>query len=127
MNTAPSTTSQELTQAISTRVLKAWDAWKNNDAAALSTVLADDYSAVHPDGTVHAGKPTGQEIAAAPITSYDLARLRVASVGPDAALVTCIAEVEIPSGEHVHVAVGEVWVKQHGEWICRYYQGTLMK
>lgn len=85
---------------------------------------------MYPEGTLHAGQPTAQQIAAAAIAGYKLSGLRVVSVGPDAALVTYIAEVDIPGGEypdHVQLAVGEVGVKQRGEWMCRYYQGTLLK
>ena len=130
MNTARDTASAEVTRAISTRLLTLWDAWKNKDAAAHNAALADEYSAVHPDGTLHAGKPTAPEIADAPIIGYNLSVLQVASVGPDAALVTYIAKVEVPCGDHskhAQFAVGEVWVKQRGEWMCRYYQATLMK
>ncbi len=50
-------------------------------------------------------------------------------VGADAALVTYIAEVEIPGDPPIRAqfAVGEVWVKHRGAWLCRYYQGTLTK
>ncbi len=130
MNPARSAAAPELTEAISARLFALWDAWKNQDAAAHHQFLTDDYTAVHPDGTLHAGKPTAQEIAAAPIAAYKLSHLRVAPMGADAALVTYIAEVEIPGGispAHAQFAVGEVWVKQRGEWLCRYYQGTLTK
>ncbi|MBI4166851.1 MAG: nuclear transport factor 2 family protein [Acidobacteria bacterium] len=122
--------SAEVTRAISSRLLTLWDAWRNQDVTAHNAVLAEGYSAVHPDGTVHAGKPSSQEMAAAAITGYSLSGLRVALVGPEAALVTYVAQVEIPAGdhsEHAKLAVGEVLVKQRGEWLCRYYQGTLIK
>jgi hypothetical protein len=130
MDTPRATESAEVTQTIATRLHALWDAWKNKDAVAHGAVLADEYRAVFPDGTLHAGKRTAQEIAAAPISDYNLSGLRVASVGPDAALVTYMATVELPVGndaDHARFAVGEVWVKRHGEWMCRYYQGTLMK
>ncbi len=123
-----SASAPELTEAITARLFALWDAWKNKDAATHNAILADDYTGVYPDGTLHSGKPTAQQITAAPIAAYKLSHLRVAPVGADAALVTYIAEVEIPGGSppaHAQFAVGEVWVKQRGEWLCRYYQGTL--
>ncbi len=126
----PPSAPPQLTDAISPRLFALWDAYKNKDAAAHHQFLTDDYTAVHPDGTLHSGKPTAQQIAAAPIAGYKLSHLRVAPIGADAALVTYIAEVEIPGGNppaRAQFAVSEVWVKQRGEWLCRYYQGTLTK
>jgi len=93
-------------------------------------LLADEYSAVYPDGTLHSGKPTAEQIGASPITDYKLTRLQVVPVGPDTALVTYIAEVEFPADGHTghgRFAVGGVWVKQGDQWMYRYYQGTPLK
>ncbi len=130
MNQPPSAAALQLTEVISPRLFALWDAYKNKDAAAHNAFLTDDYTAVHPDGTLHSGKPTAQEIAAAPIAGYKLSHLCVAPIEVDAAIVTYIAEVEIPGNTppaHAQFAVGEVWVKHRGEWLCRYYQGTLTK
>jgi hypothetical protein len=43
-----------------------WDAYRAVDERANSEILADDFGAVHPDGSVHIGTPTAKEIAAAP-------------------------------------------------------------
>jgi len=119
--------STEAEQMISRRFSKAWDAYKNRDAACLGALLAAEYTAVNPDGTLHLGKPTLQDIAAAPIAGYSLSDMRVEMLEADVALVTCIAEVETPGGARARLAIGEVWVKQSGEWLCRYYQGTPAK
>jgi hypothetical protein len=45
--------------------------------------------------------------------------LQVAPIASDVAIVTYFAEGEIPAGDysdHAQFAVGEVWVKQCGEW-----------
>ena len=119
--------SAALTEAIRPRLLAIWEHYKNHEAEAHNALLADDYQAVFPDGTLHNRKPTPQEMAQAPLTAYSLVQVKAAPLGPDAALVTYTAEVDGPSGgKIIHVAyqVGEVWVRRAGEWKCRYYHGT---
>jgi uncharacterized protein DUF4440 len=119
--------SAALTEAIRPRLLAIWEHYKNQEAEAHNALLADDYQAVFPDGTLHSRKPTPQEIAQAPLTVYSLVQVKAVPLGPDAALVTYTAEVDGPSGGkiiHVTYQVGEVWVKRAGEWKCRYYHGT---
>lgn len=116
-----------LTEAIRPRLLAIWEHYKNQEAEAHNALLADDYQAVFPDGTLHNRKPTPQEIAQAPLTAYSLVEVKAVPLGPDAALVTYTAEVDGPSGGkiiHVTYQVGEVWVRRAGEWKCRYYHGT---
>ena len=116
-----------LTEAIRPRLHAIWEHYKNQEAAAHNALLADDYQAVHPDGTLRNRKPTPQEIAQAPLTAYTLVQVKAVPLGPDAALVTYTAEVTGPSGGkiiHVTYQVGEVWVRRSGEWKCRYYHGT---
>jgi ketosteroid isomerase-like protein len=118
----------DLTQTISPLIHRIWDAYRKGDAAAHSALLADDYTAVHPDGSVHLRKPTAQEIRSAPIGAYILSDLRVVPTGSDAALANYLATVEIPDAPKLgKFVVGEVWVKQGGEWKCRYYQATPLK
>jgi ketosteroid isomerase-like protein len=79
---------------------------------------------------LHPRKPTAQEVAAAPIDRYSLTQLQAVPIGHDGALATYIAVVVIGSGGSpvtVKFAVGEVWVKQAGEWKCRYDQATILK
>ncbi len=131
----PSTTEEskppvtaDLTQAISPLIHKIWDAYRTGDAAAHSALLADDYTAVHPDGSVHLGKPTAQEIRSAPIGAYVLSDLRVIPTSSDTALANYLATVEIPDAPKLSkFVVGEVWAKQAGHWKCRYYQATPLK
>jgi hypothetical protein len=81
-----------------------------------------------PDGSLHVGKPTSQQMSEQPITGYKLSQLRVVTVGADAALVTYFAHVKTPGDNVEHqMAVGEVWVKGNGQWLIRGYSGTLMK
>ena len=118
----------ELTEAISTRLVAQWEAWKNQDAASNNAIIADDFNSFWPDGSRHTGKPTAQQMSEQPITAYKLSQLRVVPVGEDAALVTYFADVKTPGADVEHqMAVGEAWVKRDGQWLIRGYSGTLMK
>jgi hypothetical protein len=115
----------DLTQTISPLIHKIWDAYRKGDAPAHDALLADGYTEVHPDGSVHPGKPTAQEMQSAPIGEYLLSDLRVLPTGSETALANYQATVEIPGAPKLgKFAVSEVWVKQEGHWKRRYYQAT---
>src|SRR5215469_6245181 len=116
-----------LTEAIRPRLLAIWEHYKNQEAEAHNALLADNYQAVGPDGSLRSRKPMPEEIAKAPLTTFTLVEVKAVPLGPDAALMTYTAEVDGPSGGnmiHVTYQVGEVWVRRAGEWTCRYYHGT---
>ena len=117
----------ELTEAISTRLVAQWEAWKNQDAASNNVIIADDFNSFWPDGTRHTGKPTAKQMSEQPITGYTLSQFRVVPVGEETALVTYFADVKTPGDNAFQMAVGEVWVKRNGQWLIRGYSGTLMK
>jgi hypothetical protein len=120
----------ELTFALAERLSKIWDAYLAVDEKAHSEFLAEDYRAVHPDGTVHIGKPRTADIAAAPIEDYWLRDLEAWAVGEEGAIATYTAEVEVRVGlsaQRFQFAVGEVWMKHGSEWKCRYYHATVRK
>jgi hypothetical protein len=78
---------------------------------------------------LHPRRPTGQEIAAAPINQYSLTHLQAVPIAT-MQRSSLIAEVAVSSGGSpvtVKFAVGEVWAKQAGEWKCRYHQATVLK
>ena len=119
-----------LTRALAERIEKIWDAYLAQDAPAHGAFLADDYRAIHPDGSIHTGKPDASQIAAAPIEDYWLRELQAWPVGEEGAIATYTAEVEVRSGLHAErrrFAVGEVWMKHSGQWLCRYYHAALLK
>ena len=121
-STEPQSTIAPLLQRI-------WQAYKDGNASEHNALLASDYTAVHPDGSLHLRPPTQEEIRAGPLDTFSLTKLQVARVSADTALVNYIADVDGPSdGKLIHVRwqVGEVWVKSGGEWKCRYYQPTLL-
>jgi hypothetical protein len=120
----------DLTRVLAERIEKIWDAYIARDERAHSAFLADDYRAVHPDGSVHTGKPTAKQIAAAPIADYWLCELQAWPVGAEGAIATYTAEVELRRGrsaERLQFAVGEVWMQHGGEWKCRYYHATPLR
>src|ERR1700740_1687512 len=130
MNTIQLASHDSLTDALSGRIQLEWDAYHSVDIPTHNSLLTDDYVAVHPDGTIRPGKPTAEQIAQAAIDQYSLTQLRASRLCDEAPLTTYIAK--IGAGSHispkvVKFAVGEVWVKQYGDWKCRYYQATTLK
>ncbi len=119
-----------MTHVLSERLEKIWDAYLQADEEAHSELLAEDYRAVHPDGTVRIGKPSAKEIASAPIEDYWLMELEAWPVGEEEAILTYTAEVEVRSGlsaKRIRFAVGEVWMEHDGHWKCQDYRGTVLK
>jgi hypothetical protein len=100
-----------LTNTLVERLQKIWEAYLVADEETHSAFLADDYRAVHPDGSVHVGKPSAKEIAAEPIEDYWLRDLEAWPVGDEGAIANCTAEVEVRNGlsaQRFQFAVGEV-------------------
>jgi len=124
------TKDDRLTRALADRIRGMWDAYMVADEPMHSEFLTDDFRAVHPDGTVHVGKPTLAEIRATPIEDYWLRELQAWPVGGEGAIATYSAEVEVRTGRSARrfkFEVGEVWIKHAGEWKSRYYHATPLK
>jgi hypothetical protein len=118
----------EMTGAIQARLLVQWEAWKHKDKPSNDAVIADDFHAYGPDGSLRAGRPTVQQMIEEPITGYKLSQFRVIPVGADAALVTYLADVTLPGDKpEFHMSVGEVWMKHNGQWLIHAFSGTPMK
>ncbi len=116
-----------LARTIAARNQQMWQAYLEKNALAHNAILSDDYTSIHPDGSLHNGPPSAGAIAAAPIAAFRFSQFRVSPLTEIAALATYIADVDTPPGTqpaHVRFAAGTVWVKQRGEWKCRFYQGT---
>ena len=119
-----------LTWMMAEKLRKVWNAWVHLDAAAHHELLTEDYRAVHPDGTVHMGRPSAAEMAAQRIEDYWLTELQAWPVGEEAAIVTYVAEVQLPeemAAQRFRLLAGEVWAKRAGKWKCRYYHATMAK
>lgn len=118
----------ELTRVIAERLRELWDAYMRVDAVTHGGILAEEYRAVHPDGSVHIGKPSAAEIAAEPIEDYWLTELQAWPAGEEAAIATYTAEVQVKEEESsvgFKFEVGEVWLKVSGQWKRRYYHATM--
>jgi len=105
-----------------------WDAYKRVDVGSHNSILTNDYVAIPPDGTIHTGKPTANEIAGTPIGAYDFENFRASSIAPGVALVNFVADVEVP-GEpsRLRFTVSEIWIQKRGKWFQRFYQATFVK
>jgi hypothetical protein len=104
-----------------------WQAYLEKNVLRHNTILSDDYTSIHPDGSLHHGPPSAAAIASEPIAAFRFSEFRVSRLAEDAALATYIADVDTPPGTqpaHARFAAGTVWVKRRGEWKCRFYQGT---
>jgi hypothetical protein len=118
----------DITDAIRTRLVTQWEAWKNKDTASNDAVIAEEFDSFCPDGSRRVGKPTAEQMAAEPIAGYKLSEFRAVPLGADAALVTYFAHVSLPNDDAEYpMAVGEFWVKRAGEWFIRGFSGTLIK
>jgi ketosteroid isomerase-like protein len=116
-----------LEATVSDRIHRIWQAYKDGDVDAHNALLADDYTAIFPDGSLHLRRPTLEEIRSNPLSSYALNDVRVVPVTPDVALASYVADVEGPlrgKWTHIRWRAGEVWVKRQGQWKCRSYQPT---
>lgn len=120
----------QLTLAIAERLRELWDSYVRIDAGAHSALLTEEYRAVHPDGSVHIGKPSAAEMSAEPIEDYWLTELQAWPAGEEAAIATYTAEVQVKDDDSsvgFKFEVGEVWLKVGGQWKCRYYHATMRK
>jgi hypothetical protein len=119
---------QEMSDAIYARLVAQWEGWKNQDPAPNDAIIADDYNSIVFDGSRHSGRPSATQMSEQPISGYKLSEFRVVPVGAESALVTYFAEIKSPSiAAAFHMAVGESWTKQNGQWRIRAFSGTLMK
>jgi hypothetical protein len=137
---ASAATAQEKQQAakpgtapaqLEARVRKLWEAFKNKDKAALSAMLDGGFRQFEEGLSAFGDKKT--EVNAVDdfeLISYTLSDFTVKSIGPNAALVTYIAQYEGKSGGETSKAksvFGEVWVRTGNEWKTLYMQETYVK
>ena len=137
---ASAATAQEKQQAaksgtvapqIEAQVRKLWEAYKKKDKATLASLLDGGFRQFEEGLSAFGDKNTQVN---APdefeLTSYTLSDFTVKSIGPNAALVTYIAQYEGKSGGEVSKAksaFGEVWIRDGNEWKAFYMQETYVK
>jgi hypothetical protein len=116
---------------LETDVRKLWEAFKNKDKNALSSMLDDQFRQFEKGLSAFGDKKT--EVNAVDdfeLLSYTLSDFTVKSIGPKTALVTYIAQYEGKSGGEVskgRSVFGEVWIRAGSEWKALYMQETYVK
>jgi Domain of unknown function (DUF4440) len=116
---------------IEVRVRELWEAFKNKNKAALSALLDGEFRQFEEGLSTFGDKKT--EINAVDdfeLISYALSDFFVKSIGPNAALVTYIAQYEGKSGGEIskgHSVFGEVWIRSGSDWKDLYMQETYVK
>ena len=116
---------------IEAQVRKLWEAYKNKDKATLSAMLDGDFRQFEEGMSTFAGKKTEvNSVDEFELASYTLSDFTVKSLGPNAALVSYVAQYEGKSGGEVSKAksaFGEVWIHAGGGWKGLYMQETYVK
>jgi hypothetical protein len=116
---------------IEAQVRKLWEAYKNRDKAALSALLDGGFRQFEEGLSTFGDKKTEvNSVDDFELLSYTLSDFTVKSIGPNAALVTYIAQYEGKSGGEVSKAksvFGEVWIRAGKEWKDSYMQETYVK
>jgi hypothetical protein len=117
--------------AIEANVRKLWDAFKKKDKATLSSLIDDGFRQFEEGLTTFGDKKT--EVNAVDeydLLNYTLSDFTVKPTGPNAAVVTYIAQYEGKSGgENLKAksVFGEVWIRTGNEWKALYMQETYVK
>ena len=113
------------------QVRKLWEAFKQKDKATLSAMLDDGFRQFEEGLSTFGDKKT--EVNAPDefeLLSYTLSDFTVSRIGPNAALVTYVAQYEGKSGGEVSKGksvFGEVWIRAGRRWKDLYTQETYVK
>jgi hypothetical protein len=140
LSLASAATAQEKQQAaklgtvppqLEARERKLWEAFKNKDKATLSALLDGDFRQFEEGLSAFGDKKT--EVNAVDefeLINYTVSDFTIRSIGPNAALVTYIAQYEGKSGGEISKGksvFGEVWIRAGNEWKDFYMQETYVK
>ncbi len=113
------------------KVNELWKAFQKKDKAALSALIDDGFRQFEEGLSAFGDKKT--EVNAVDeyeLISYTLKDFNVKSFGPNAALVTYVADYQGKSGGELSKAksvFGEVWARSGKGWKVLYMQETYMK
>ena len=113
------------------QVRKLWEAFQQKDKATVSAMLEAGFRQFE-EGLSTSGALTSVFLSPNEfeLLSYTLSDFTVKPIGPDAALVTYIAQYEGRSGGAVSKAksvFGEVWIRRGHRWKDLYMQETYVK
>lgn len=108
-----------------------WQAFKNKDKATLSAMLDDGFH-LFEEGLTAIGDKKFEVNAVDDfeLVNYTLSDFTVKPIGPNAALVTYVAQYEGKSGGETSKAksvFAEVWIRSGNRWKDMYLQETYMK
>ena len=117
--------------ALEPKVRQLWEAFKNKDKPTLSALL-DDQFRMFEEGLSSFGDKKSEVNAPDEfeLLSYTLGDFNIKPIGPNAAMVTYIAQYqgkfggEVSKGKSVF---GEVWTRTGGQWKALYMQETYVK
>jgi hypothetical protein len=113
------------------RERKLWEAFKNKDKASLSAMLDEGFR-LFEEGLAKIGDKSSEvnSVDEFELLSYTLSDFTVKPIGPNAALVTYIAQYQGKSGGEVSngkSVFGEVWIRSGNTWKDFYMQETYVK
>ena len=91
-------TDSDVTRTIAACNEQMWQAYLEKNVVGHNAILSDDYTSIHPDGSLHNGPPSAAAIASEPIAAFRFSKFRVSLLAEDAALATYIADVDTPPG-----------------------------
>src|SRR5579863_8250158 len=117
--------------ALEGNVRKLWKAFKDKDKTTLSNLLDDGFRQFEEGLSAFGDKK--EEVSAVDefeLLNYTLSDFTVKPIGPNAMLVTYLAQYEGKSGGEVSKGksiFGEVWTRSGGEWKALYMQETYVK
>jgi hypothetical protein len=108
-----------------------WASFRARDKRAYGELLADEYRGVEVDSQGTRDKMQAiQEVEQSLVNDFQLSRLKVVSLGAEAALATYEVFIQFPPGAQVRslrVYVSEIWVERSGSWRALHYQETRVK
>ena len=116
---------------IEAQVRKLWQAFKGKDKAKLSALINDDFR-IFEEGmsTIGDKKTEVNAVDEYELTSFTLSDFTVKPLGPNAALVTYLAQYEGKSGGETQKGksiFAEVWTRTGNDWKATYMQETYVK
>jgi hypothetical protein len=111
------------------RERKIWEAFKTKDKATLSALLDGGFRQFEEGLSSCDKKAEVNAVDEFELISYTLSDFTIKLIGPNAALVTYIAQYEGTGGEisKGKSVFGEVWIRAGNEWKDFYMQDTYVK
>jgi ketosteroid isomerase-like protein len=100
---------------------RAWlNAEKNHDAAVFDKIVADDWSAIGPDGKSQTKAERAAEIKSLNMTSATMGEMKVRVLGDTAVVTGSDDETAVENGKSStsHYVWTDVFVRRNGRWVA---------